>query len=662
MNPSVGPQCPDEKYCSVMMELNKPPCNRLLPPYSCALTSCPLLAHHSWTRTSPIHQRCSWAGHCPYFSDVACTRFIGSAPRTSNTPVLARREPDGFYYLATIIEELEEERGVFLVEFDRPHPKGEKYQTGLQRTASDDIIQYFDAMRHCIVPGAKVLAPWEPQLTRYGPGTVVLGIEMRDPLRVIEDEEITVSFWNGKKIKVPPGVAVWIPSAVWERIVERLHLPISSRPKLKEYPQNTTAYIFNDCAPTLPFHTCHLDGLCKHRWPYCFASPYYRQLHSYCGPQRTSCFPTNIERSTLCCQPKCQHWWPLASITTKDVKDTKEFELVNKPALLSLEPKKEAEKEDLTAVSSPSSSSSLSEDCESDKETCLSKSIMVDSAVNTDSSLWEMTKINSSEQVKPDWKYWKRSCPEPNHKKPGSSVSSNCFTDKKSECSISWLDLTPVGPSNQSAMFEAITSAPTRRLTVKEVLSHNDVTLSKGAPAAPVQEKLGESQREQFKREQEAIEQQRKTKLQQREWERKREEKAEQEYTSIQEHRRKKMLQQLQKEEKKIKERAEKEDHTLKVKQLTQLRRSLQRQTMAQDDRAKEERRQAHLQHVRQKLDEKEFHKHTAEEVKERHVQEARRKRVDTHYKLLAEKLHETERQAQTKSARQRIRARVRSM
>nr|XP_033784295.1 uncharacterized protein C11orf16 homolog isoform X2 [Geotrypetes seraphini] len=500
-----------------------------------------------------------------------------------------------------------------------------------------------------------------PSSGKEGARRVLLSCYNKRRDRVIEDEEITVSFWNGKRIKVPPGVAVWIPSAVWKRIVERLHLPISSRPKLKEYPHTTTTYIFNEQVPTLPFSMRHVDGLCKYRWPCCFVSPYYGQLNPYFGPQRACCLSTDIGGDTCCYQPKCQHWWPVASTTTKDVKDTKELELDDKPARLSLEPKREADKEATTAGSSHSSSSS-SEDCESDKETCLSKSTMVDSAVNTDSSLWEMPRINSSEQVKPDWKYWKRSCPEPNHKKPGSSVSSNCFTDKKSECSISWLDLAPLGPSNQGAMFEAITSAPSRRLTVRDVLSHDNIKTSKGAQAAPVHEKLGESQREQFQREREALEQQRKAKLQQREWERKREEKAEQEYTSTQEQRRKTMSQHLQKEEKKIKERAEKEDRTLKAKQLAQLRRSLQRQTVAREDKEKEKHRQAHLQRVRQKLDEKEFHKHTAEETKERHAQEARRKRVDTHYKLLAEKLHETERQAQTRSGRQRMRARVRSM
>ncbi|XP_029438565.1 uncharacterized protein C11orf16 homolog isoform X2 [Rhinatrema bivittatum] len=661
MKPSLGALSPAEKYCSVMTALEEHPCHKLMAPCQ-ALTTCPVLVHPPWTTTSPIHQRCSWVGHCPHFSDVTCTRFVGSYPLTINTPVLARREPDGFYYLATIIQESEGDRGVFLVEFDRPHPRGAKYPTVLQKTASDDLVQYLDAMRHRIVPGDKVLAPWEPQLLRYGPGTVVLGTETRDPLRAGEDEGITVSFWNGKRVKVPPGVAVRIPAAVWEQILTRLHLPISSRPKLGECPLNPTTYLLAEGVPTTPLLSCNPGCFYSHKWPHCFAPSYYSQLHPYYGHHRACWSPAHTGGSTCCCHPKCQPWWPLASPAAKEAEDPKEHELTKKPTLLCLEPPKQEAAP--AAVSSPSSSSSSSSssDTESDKGTCLTKSTMVDSAVNTDSSLWETPGIPAGERVRPDWKYWRRCHPEPNYRKPGSSVSSNCFTPKKSESGISWLDLSPLGPSNQGAMFEAIASSPGRRLTVRDVLSHDDAKPSQGSQAPPVQEKLGASQREQFEREQASIEQRRRQKLQQRERESRREQQAERQYTDIQELHRKKRLQHLQKEEEKRREKAQEESETLKAKQLAQLQRSLRKQTMAEEEKEKEQRRQAHLQHVRQKLDQRELRKCTADDIKEMRTQDARRKRVDTHYKLLAEKVYKTERQAQSKNAGRRTRQRGRSL
>eukprot|EP00061_Rhincodon_typus_P018850 g48205.t1 len=75
-------------------------------------------------------------------------------------------------------------KGLFLVEFDKStkDPR-EKWQVSVQKTALHDIILYNEAMRHSVLSGDKVLAPWEPDETRYGPGTVAFGIETRDPLQ-----------------------------------------------------------------------------------------------------------------------------------------------------------------------------------------------------------------------------------------------------------------------------------------------------------------------------------------------------------------------------------------------------------------------------------------------------------------------------------------------
>lgn len=53
----------------------------------------------------------------------------------------------------------------------------------LQKTAGRDIFECVNGMRHSILPGDKVMAPWEPEQKRYEPGTVLQGMETRDPLR-----------------------------------------------------------------------------------------------------------------------------------------------------------------------------------------------------------------------------------------------------------------------------------------------------------------------------------------------------------------------------------------------------------------------------------------------------------------------------------------------
>ena len=68
------------------------------------------------------------------------------------------------------------ENDTFVVEFDqcpafrKPH---------LQEVALFDMIAYKDAIRHHVCIGDKVLAPWQND-GRYGPGTVLDGVDRRD--------------------------------------------------------------------------------------------------------------------------------------------------------------------------------------------------------------------------------------------------------------------------------------------------------------------------------------------------------------------------------------------------------------------------------------------------------------------------------------------------
>lgn len=72
---------------------------------------------------------------------------------------------------------------MFLVEFAKPLVSHGRHPVCVQKTAKDDILEYVNRMKHSLLPGDKVLAPWEPNMARYGPGTVLTGIETRDPLQ-----------------------------------------------------------------------------------------------------------------------------------------------------------------------------------------------------------------------------------------------------------------------------------------------------------------------------------------------------------------------------------------------------------------------------------------------------------------------------------------------
>lgn len=70
------------------------------------------------------------------------------------------------------------------MEFEAPLVTGPKLPAQQQSVVlEDDVIQFSPSMEYSLQPGDKVLAPWEPDRQRYGPGTVLLGLEARDPKR-----------------------------------------------------------------------------------------------------------------------------------------------------------------------------------------------------------------------------------------------------------------------------------------------------------------------------------------------------------------------------------------------------------------------------------------------------------------------------------------------
>lgn len=155
-----------------------------------------------------------------------------------NKAVLARRLDDGYFYKAFVKSQILSDK--FLVGFG-PCKHGKYTETAYQDTHVYDIIDYEDAKRHTILTGDKVLAPWEPEGERYGPGTVLEGHEKRQA-EGPEDKLITVSFTNGKVEKVQANTALWIPKEVFERLALELKMPRDARVALateENYPQQS---------------------------------------------------------------------------------------------------------------------------------------------------------------------------------------------------------------------------------------------------------------------------------------------------------------------------------------------------------------------------------------------------------------------------------------
>ncbi|KAK7500061.1 hypothetical protein BaRGS_00008608 [Batillaria attramentaria] len=90
--------------------------------------------------------------------------------------VLARRIADGYFYMGSVQSQILEEK--FLIAFG-PCKHGKYRETTYQDTFVFDIVDYEDAKRHTIITGDYVLAPWEPEGERFGPGIVIDGQEKR---------------------------------------------------------------------------------------------------------------------------------------------------------------------------------------------------------------------------------------------------------------------------------------------------------------------------------------------------------------------------------------------------------------------------------------------------------------------------------------------------
>ncbi|XP_055578625.1 uncharacterized protein C11orf16 homolog [Falco cherrug] len=457
------------RYCSAVPAPDKFSCSSLvLTANPCCRSS--FVVHPAWIAEPLSPQRCRWTSHCLPSLGPAWKRLSASwrpVGLDSNTPVLARGEQDGFYYHGTVKEELESERGMFLVEFAKPLVSRGRHPVCVQKTAKDDILEYVNGMKHSLLPGDKVLAPWEPNMARYGPGTVLTGIETRDPLRASEDEEIMVQFWNEKKVKLPRGVALWIPPGLWERIVEMIHMPLTSRMKPRESPDtNSCVYSCSPKPALIPVSAIHSPAghclLCSPCWP---------RFHCRCDG---GCCSSAYVRCICCCHPRIDAWWPLPSrsLVFQSKAEEAGSSSGSSPCLLELKgPKQEA----AAAVTASSSSSDPVEA----PEPFPTKSTVVDNAVDTGSSCLEKPKLKDS--ARPEWKCWKRSQHKSRPSNSGLGRLSSTHTKGKLESkAISAGDVSRVASTNQNEMFETIQQSPRGQLTMKEILRDRDFKLSLG--------------------------------------------------------------------------------------------------------------------------------------------------------------------------------------
>ncbi|XP_069770077.1 uncharacterized protein C11orf16 homolog [Narcine bancroftii] len=621
-----GPQYSDLKYCTTKTPLEKSPFTDSCIEYSDAEA----FHMHPVNLNSPMDSASIYKYTDPWVGLLGSSRLVFGAS------VLARQESDGFFHMGTIKQEVR--KGLFLIEFEKSTlDQDSKCQSFVQQTAIYDIIQHNEAMRHSVVQGDKILAPWESDGVRYGPGIVVFGIETRDPLQVMEDDEISVKFWNGKTVKVSKNVAVWIPPAMYERILQELLAPLLSRQHPRadkltachnvclQRPQTELACVCNFGPVNIQPSCSAFPGLDP---SYNYWHGFYHGFHSLPVHLPCYCFPEVISPAG---------WWPLTSKCTNS-KACDQDELEKKIALQLQEldvPKKNSSNENLL---------SSSEDSDSSPET--SKPALEDRAVNTD-SLLEKRRIKARDR--PEWRYWSQSHQEPHRRKPETSLSSRLRSAPDFSHLESSTQLQNLGPTNCNAMFESIDhGCPQKKVTMKEVLTHQkqQTTSSTGMQGPPIQERLGESQLSRDRRNREAVQRSRMIKLHHHLWEKDREQQCEEKYQSIQENHREKVLQRLENNFKQMQEREQKLEKMERAKRCLHQKTQSRIQSIAQEDKETEDRRLAHLQQVTTRKNMREAERMKANEIKNIRLQEARRKRVEQHNKMVAKKFHEAESKA----------------
>ncbi|XP_071347437.1 uncharacterized protein C11orf16 homolog [Trachinotus anak] len=331
----------------------------LVSPVKCRCPSTSLLIPHQHNTSSPL-LRCG-LDHplCSVSSCVLSGQTLGGSEFFPGCRVLARREVDGLYYLGTVIQQVQDRTGVWVVEFD--HPGGAVLgvvSSQKQLVCSLDLVSHIRDHTHCLVPGDTVLSPWEPGLRRHGPGRVMAATEHRGGFGGDGVRSLRVLMWNGCVSLVPDSLVLPISPSHYDRMVRELQVPTS--------------------APSQ-----HCSWLCAAR-------------SSSCTPQL---FCTGCSASTPCCCSITNHWACVPPRTCRSSLGRMDgWEGSEQDKQVGL---KDIEVRESDPEVPSSSSSSLSED-------------------ETRATFPPAVRLRSKQR--PPWRYWRRTGPEPQHRQPGSTV------------------------------------------------------------------------------------------------------------------------------------------------------------------------------------------------------------------------------------------------
>ncbi|CAK6954525.1 uncharacterized protein C11orf16 homolog [Scomber scombrus] len=326
-------------------------------PVKCCRPSTSLIIPQQHNTSSP-QLRCSLCNfQRPVTSCVPSGRTLTSSEFLPGGRVLARREMDGFYYLGTVIQQVQGCRGVWVVEFDYSGSVSLAVVSSKQQlVCSLDMLNQTRAHTHCLVPGDTVLSPWEPDLRRYGPGKVMAATERRGSFGADCVTSFRVLMWNGCVSLVPVSLVLPISASHHDRIIRELQMPTSTLSRSCNWlcarsSSSTPRPVCTDCCQSASTSYCSITNL----WP-CVAPPSCR-----------------------------------SSLGRMDGLDKAERD-------------KQVDFKDIDILRSdpeaPSSSSSFLSDDET-RATCP-----------------PADKLKSKQQ-RPPWRYWSRTGPEPQHRQPG---------------------------------------------------------------------------------------------------------------------------------------------------------------------------------------------------------------------------------------------------
>lgn len=205
---------------------------------------------------------------------------------------------------------------------------------------------------------------------------------------VASKEEITVHFWNGKTATVPLGGVRWVSPAVWKKAVERLNNPF-----VREHP---SPLLWAPCCSLLgPVTGCVTYGL-----P--LGTPFL------CPPCHPVCCELLCQGGLCCCPLAGSTWWPVPRSSGVTARGHPETELNPTAQLLPLEgPKEEEVAVQAPMAVFPSSSSSEEEALEKDLEVGFRQRL------TGDATLPGKSLRRQGGLCQPEWRYWRRTGPEP---------------------------------------------------------------------------------------------------------------------------------------------------------------------------------------------------------------------------------------------------------